>query len=377
MNSDRELLSAFVRFHDERAFAELVARHGVGVRAAAAQVLRDKHLADDAAQIAFAALAQKSASLPDEISISGWLCRTAQLTARDFNKATVRRRHHEHVAAVLRTADGASDSGRQHAQDATAALNTLKPAERAVVELRFFSRLSRTEIAQRLNCPEGTVQTRVNRALQRLRKALSLGGMLTPLTWIQNYGRAKQKWVCAARLLYWWLTAAFGGVSVLCLAAALGAFAKPPVVTVTPGNVKPETLDTNSSVIEVRDTQTASVRTSRTHVAVLCSTQAKPNLATQPLTVARAAKAENPGDDEDVIGLRTASASPPTDESIIGLAPVAKSELPIRARTKVRIEQADVDVAKLLSAGQRYSATGRDSPAERLFRSWLNQQRGN
>lgn len=56
------------------------------------------------------------------------------------------------------------------------ALTTLTPDERQTIETAFFSELTYSETAARLDQPLGTVKTRVRSALSKLRKALESGG---------------------------------------------------------------------------------------------------------------------------------------------------------------------------------------------------------
>ena len=51
----------------------------------------------------------------------------------------------------------------------TEAMNTLDPRHRAVLVLRYFNDLSYDEIASTLQVPLGTVKSRINHALKRLR----------------------------------------------------------------------------------------------------------------------------------------------------------------------------------------------------------------
>jgi RNA polymerase sigma-70 factor (ECF subfamily) len=53
------------------------------------------------------------------------------------------------------------------------ALTLLRPEERQVIETAFFSDLTYTEVAARLNQPLGTVKTRVRSGLMKLRQALA------------------------------------------------------------------------------------------------------------------------------------------------------------------------------------------------------------
>ncbi len=59
------------------------------------------------------------------------------------------------------------------------ALNTLSPEQREVIELAYYSGLSHSEIAAKLNQPLGTVKTRTRLGMMKLREALApmLGGI--------------------------------------------------------------------------------------------------------------------------------------------------------------------------------------------------------
>ena len=59
-----------------------------------------------------------------------------------------------------------------------AALDALSPEQREVIELAYYSGLSHSEIAEKLNQPLGTVKTRTRLGMMKLREALApmLGG---------------------------------------------------------------------------------------------------------------------------------------------------------------------------------------------------------
>ncbi|HEU0176245.1 MAG TPA: sigma-70 family RNA polymerase sigma factor, partial [Blastocatellia bacterium] len=53
------------------------------------------------------------------------------------------------------------------------ALNLLTPEQRQVIELAYYSGLSHSEIAEKLNQPLGTVKTRTRLGMMKLREALA------------------------------------------------------------------------------------------------------------------------------------------------------------------------------------------------------------
>jgi RNA polymerase sigma factor (sigma-70 family) len=54
-----------------------------------------------------------------------------------------------------------------------AALNRLDASERLVIALRHFEQFTEREMADVLDCPPGTVKSRLSRAMARLRAELS------------------------------------------------------------------------------------------------------------------------------------------------------------------------------------------------------------
>ncbi len=107
MSDDPVLLRRFVREGDHDAFAALVQRHfDLVYSVAMRQVGGDVHLAKDAAQIVFAALARKAASLADRATLGGWLYRAAQFAAIDVVRAERRRRGYEQEAVAMKEISG-------------------------------------------------------------------------------------------------------------------------------------------------------------------------------------------------------------------------------------------------------------------------------
>src|SRR5262245_9685233 len=75
--SDEDLLGRFMAGRDDRAFAELVSRHGPMVMAVCRRTLGIPQDAEDAFQAAFLVLARKAKSLRNARSLPAWLYQTA------------------------------------------------------------------------------------------------------------------------------------------------------------------------------------------------------------------------------------------------------------------------------------------------------------
>jgi RNA polymerase sigma-70 factor (ECF subfamily) len=63
----------------------------------------------------------------------------------------------------------------QRRRRVAAALRTLTPEQREVVQLAFFSGFTHTELAARLQQPLGTVKTRIRMGMMKLREQLEAG----------------------------------------------------------------------------------------------------------------------------------------------------------------------------------------------------------
>jgi RNA polymerase sigma factor (sigma-70 family) len=134
--------------------------------------------AEDAAQDAFVAAFRALPRFQAGSPLRPWLLRIVANQARNRRRGTSRR-----AGLTLRLADTAQvgdaapspELAVELAEERRAllrALDTLRATDREVVVCRFFLELSVEETARALACREGTVKSRLSRALGRLRSQL-------------------------------------------------------------------------------------------------------------------------------------------------------------------------------------------------------------
>src|SRR5690242_2327351 len=95
---DISLLRAYLEDDCEDAFAALVTRHINKVYSIALRHTRNPHHAEEITQAVFVILARQARRLGSRVILSGWLCRTAHLTAVTFVRSETRRARREQEA---------------------------------------------------------------------------------------------------------------------------------------------------------------------------------------------------------------------------------------------------------------------------------------
>ena len=156
------------------AFRYLVERYGDTLHGTAYLMTRDRAAADDAVQDAFIDAWRGMPGFRPDRPVKPWLVRI--LVNRVL--ALQRRRSLPEVPIEDASEPGAVDPAMAgvDARDAVRrGLETLTAEQRRVVVLRFFAELSVPEIAGVLGWREGTVKSRLHRALSDLREVV--GGM--------------------------------------------------------------------------------------------------------------------------------------------------------------------------------------------------------
>lgn len=176
--SDTELLDAYAGERSEDAFRELVARHVDLIYSAAMRQLRNPHLAEEATQSAFIALARKAGQLRRRTVIAGWLHRAVHFAALNLQRSEARRKHWEEEAATMNVPGDTDHVFQEFAlPHVDGALAELGQADRDAVILRFLHQRSFRDVAETLGTSEEAAKKRVSRALERLRGLLARRGI--------------------------------------------------------------------------------------------------------------------------------------------------------------------------------------------------------
>lgn len=178
---DNALLREYVERDSEEAFAMLVARHVNKVYSIALRLARNPHHAEEITQAVFVILARKSPQLGPQVILSGWLCRTTQLTAVTFIRSEIRRSRREqeaHMQTILNETE--SDAWLQIAPQLDDAMAELNEKDHHAVVLRFFDGKSMKEVGTNLGTSEDAAKQRIGRAVEKLRLLLSRRGVAIP-----------------------------------------------------------------------------------------------------------------------------------------------------------------------------------------------------
>jgi RNA polymerase sigma factor (sigma-70 family) len=167
---DSALLEKCVEHGSDEAFATLVARHVNKVYSIALRHTRNPHHAEEITPAVFVILARKSRRLGKQVILTGWLCRTARLSAVTFVRSEMRRARREQDAHMQNSLNESEpEVWPQIAPLLDEAMAGLSEADHDAVAMRFFDGKSMKEIGAALGASEDACKMRVNRAVEKLR----------------------------------------------------------------------------------------------------------------------------------------------------------------------------------------------------------------
>jgi RNA polymerase sigma-70 factor, ECF subfamily len=159
------------------AFEEIVRRYQRRVYGVAFRIVRRHDVADDVAQETFIRAYDNLAGFDIARPFGPWICRIAANLAINHVRSPRAREealpegHAETPSGGDGPLDGLLETEARRLLEA--ALDRLPPEQRAVFVLRAVEELSYRDIAEALDISMGTVMSRLSRAREKLREALS------------------------------------------------------------------------------------------------------------------------------------------------------------------------------------------------------------
>jgi RNA polymerase sigma factor (sigma-70 family) len=176
---DGQLLESFVSRREAAALEALVRRHGPMVWNVCRRVLRNQQDAEDAFQATFLVFVRKAAFIVPREMVGNWLYGVAHQTALKANTTTAKRRTREKQVTVM---PEPAMTEQEHWSDLQPILDQeigrLPDHYRVVIVLCDLEGKTRSQAAQQLGWPEGTVAGRLARARTTLAKRLVQRGIV-------------------------------------------------------------------------------------------------------------------------------------------------------------------------------------------------------
>ena len=175
--SDQELMR-LVQAGDFSPAAEIYDRYSSRIYNFAYRFLRNSEAAEDATQEVFVKMLKHANQFHGDAKLSTWLFSITANWCRDYlRKSDNKAKEAEDVLISLpapsELAPDRNLERREDEQRVQKALTALTPEQREAILLSRYQGLSYAEIAQISGCSEGAVKTRVFRAMETLKKALT------------------------------------------------------------------------------------------------------------------------------------------------------------------------------------------------------------
>jgi len=170
--SDGCLLDRFILQRDQSAFEEIVRRHGVMVLGVCQRVLDNRHDAEDCFQAVFMVLVRKATTIEPRDMVGNWLYGVAYRTALEARKLAARRRNHEKKKQAMPKPESNPELWSELRPVLDRELSKLPDKYRIVLIACDLEDKTRSEVADLLGVPEGTVASRLARARAMLAKRL-------------------------------------------------------------------------------------------------------------------------------------------------------------------------------------------------------------
>lgn len=159
---------------DDSALCELIARYSPGLRFFLRKMIRQDAGADDLLQETWFEAYRKINSLQRPEAFAAWIYRIARDKAyRELRRRSPVSTPVDHgLAEALTTETDEDEFSPEEAAQVRAALDELPQEQREVLVLRFIEEMSYEQIAEVIECPVGTVRSRIHYAKGALRRKI-------------------------------------------------------------------------------------------------------------------------------------------------------------------------------------------------------------
>jgi len=167
---DLELVEAAIA-GDADSFTGLCSRYYPAMVAIAHSLLGDRHLAEDAAQQAFAKAARKLPQLKSKERFARWLAVICRNAAADMARSRTELVTDHDLSQVTQkqTDDGPAEAVRE-------AIDRLSPAAKEIVYLRFYDGMPYQQISAVLGSSHEAINGRLRRAKKKIAEHLRRNG---------------------------------------------------------------------------------------------------------------------------------------------------------------------------------------------------------
>lgn len=173
---DVELIRRFIENRDQLAFELLLWRHGTWVLRVCQSILHHAQDAEDAFQAVFLIFAQKAKAIRERTSLSSWLMKTTYRVCYRLRKRQLKHRTEEFTEFSW-SVTGQELPASDERWIIRSEIHQLPATYREVITLFYFCHFTTRQIAEQLDCPRGTVLSRLAQAKALLKKKLARRGV--------------------------------------------------------------------------------------------------------------------------------------------------------------------------------------------------------
>ena len=158
---------------DHDAFAALLGASIARLEAVARLIVRDQELARDAVQDAYIRVWRDLPGLRDPDKFDAWLHRLTVNSCLDAVRKRKRRPVEVELSPLMSPFSGDQTGLIADRDQLERGFRRLGPDMRAVLVLHYYVGMSASDVAETLDIPKGTAQSRLHRALAELRAAIA------------------------------------------------------------------------------------------------------------------------------------------------------------------------------------------------------------